>query len=1010
MNKNLCLSLMMIVLGLSLCATAQVDPSLVGWWRLDDGTGTIAADSSGNGNDGEFVGAPTWVAGLIGQAVHFDGDNDWIEVPHNDILTVDNEVTVAAWVMPEQLDDGGSGYQGIITKGNAVRSYSLYTRTNGTMHFSTTSGGAFIGSGSTGAAVLDEWNHLSAQVKGGVHYYFINGLPAGSGGSGINLPGTDDGDAVRIGNSHEGSGRRFGGIIDDVRIYNRALEEAEYEGVMRGSLPTVAANPNPANDDNDALRDGILTWTPGMYDSTHNLYLGTSLEDIASATVPTAAGLDVNSFDPGRLEFGQAYFWRVDEVNVTPDKTVYPGDVWTFTAEPYSIQVPASDMTVTASSVGNEFSTAEKMVNGTGLAADGTQAISPETMWFSASPDMDPWVLFEFDDVKQLDAMKVWNSNSAAESAIGWGVKDLVIETSVDGENWDVLEEAGPLNRAPGLPTYSQHDEIAFHGVPAKYVRLDIASNWGGLLMSYSLSEVQFYMIPAQARTPDPASGSADVLPNATLTWRAGRAAAEHVIYMSTDESTVADGSAPSVTSHTNSLDLSSMDLDMSGTYYWRVDEVNEAEATPVWAGPVWSLSTASVLTVDDFEGYGNLSPNRPFQAWFDGFGYSADEHFPTAYPGNGTGAGIGHDIWSLSSPHYDGDIMETTTTLSGSGQSMPFYYTNSGGVASQTERTFDTPQDWTIGGAQTLSIPFRGQIDNTGTLYVMINNAKVTYPRDAANMARSVWQAWNIDLTAVNTNLQSVTTLVIGVDGSSASGLILIDDITLHAEAGELITPVAPDNSSLVLHYTFDEGAGSAIGDSSGQNHSGTFESIPLWGTGVSGSAINLDGVGSYISAPAEAWSSIDTEFTVSFWAMGDATLGNNWGFYAGDASGRIVSCHLPWGPEAIFDTTAGWNSERVIVGAADDELRGQWRHWTLVRNSITGLKEVYMDGLLYGSTTATVDTITGIDRFFIGSGDAGGTPYMGLMDDFQIHNRALSSEEILWMAGVTTPIDKPF
>ncbi|MCP4452962.1 MAG: hypothetical protein GY809_15985, partial [Planctomycetes bacterium] len=305
-----------------------------------------------------------------------------------------------------------------------------------------------------------------------------------------------------------------------------------------------------------------------------------------------------------------------------------------------------------------------------------------------------------------------------------------------------------------------------FGGAAAKFVRLNIASNWGGLLMSYSLSEVQFAMIPAQARTPSPASDSTDIVPNAVVSWRAGREAAQHTIYVGTDAYAVAAGSASSVTSSTNSLDLTPLDLQLSETYYWRVDEVNEAEAVSVWEGSVWNLGTVAALVVDDFESYGNDSPNRPFQTWLDGFGYSADDFFPNDYPGNGTGAGIGHDIWSISSPHYDGDIMEGAATITGSNKSMPFYYGNSGGVSSQTERSFDVPQDWTIASVQTLSIPFRGQVGNTGTLYVKINNAKVTYPRDAANMARAVWQVWNIDLAAVSTNLQSVTQLVIGVDG----------------------------------------------------------------------------------------------------------------------------------------------------------------------------------------------------------------------------------------------------
>ncbi|MCP4455589.1 MAG: discoidin domain-containing protein, partial [Planctomycetes bacterium] len=293
----------------------------------------------------------------------------------------------------------------------------------------------------------------------------------------------------------------------------------------------------------------------------------------------------------------------------------------------------------------------EKTLDGSGLDADGNHTISPESMWFTAPVDLDPWIQYEFDDVQKLDMLKVWNSNSSAEIAIGWGVKDVEIVYSTDGENWDVLEGATQFSRAPGSPTYNQYDEIAFNGAAAKYVRLNIASNWGGILMSYGLSEVQFFQIPVQARTPDPVSGAVDVVPNATVSWRAGREAAQSTIYVGADANAVAEGTAPSITSNTNSVSLSSLNLALGETYYWRVDEVNEVEATSVWAGPVWSLSTIAALVVDDFESYGNVSPDRPFQAWLDGFGYSADEFFPVEYPGNGTGAGIGHDIWSLSSP-----------------------------------------------------------------------------------------------------------------------------------------------------------------------------------------------------------------------------------------------------------------------------------------------------------------------------------------------------------------------
>jgi len=306
-------------------------------------------------------------------------------------------------------------------------------------------------------------------------------------------------------------------------------------GVSGLTDPGNASSPMPANESDDVLRDSDLSWAPGDYPGTHNVYFGSSFEDVNSSTTPTASGLNVTSYDPGRLDFGQTYFWRVDEVNSTPDKTVFKGDIWSFTAEPYSIQIPAENIVVTASSSSNQFSTPEKTIDGSGLGADDTHSIRSEDMWFTTSVDLDPWIQYEFGAVEKLDTMKVWNSNSAAEMAIGWGVKDVEIAYSVDGENWDVLEGATQFSRAAGFPTYNQYDEIAFNGVAAKYVRLNIASNWGGILMSYGISEVQFNMIPAAARTPEPADGSTGVVPNAIASWRAGREAAQSTIYVGMD-------------------------------------------------------------------------------------------------------------------------------------------------------------------------------------------------------------------------------------------------------------------------------------------------------------------------------------------------------------------------------------------------------------------------------------------------------------------------------------------
>ncbi len=64
------------VLGIAVTNTANADPGLVGWWRLDEGSGTTAYDSSGNGRHGTLLGNPQWVTGKIGGALEFDGQGN----------------------------------------------------------------------------------------------------------------------------------------------------------------------------------------------------------------------------------------------------------------------------------------------------------------------------------------------------------------------------------------------------------------------------------------------------------------------------------------------------------------------------------------------------------------------------------------------------------------------------------------------------------------------------------------------------------------------------------------------------------------------------------------------------------------------------------------------------------------------------------------------------------------------------------------------------------------------
>ncbi|HUV63558.1 MAG TPA: discoidin domain-containing protein [Sedimentisphaerales bacterium] len=530
-----------------------------------------------------------------------------------------------------------------------------------------------------------------------------------------------------------------------------------------------ASNPSPPDGGTDAPRDVVLSWTPGYYAAPvngHKVFLGENINDVKNGI--GGVFTSINSYAPGRLDFDTAYYWRVDEVNSVHPDSPWPGSVWSFTTEPVGYPIAVGSITATASSsdVGKG---PENAVNGLGLDATGLlHSEVGNTMWLSDGAGAQPaWIRFEFDRVYRLNEMWVWNSNESLEKVIGLGFKDVTIEYSADGTEYVTLGTTHEFAQGPGAPGYAHNTTVDFGGVTAKYVRLTPNSNWGGFLSQYGLSEVRFFYIPVNAREPNPESGAADVSVDGILAWRPGREAARHDVYLSTDEQAVIDGTAPAAAVTDASY---SPALDLTSTYYWRIDEVNDAETPTIWQGDIWSFSTPEYLVVDDFEAYNDINPgqegsNRIFEAWIDGYGVATN------------GALVGYDPPQPS--------MEMVTVHGGK-QSMPLFYSNTGGATySEAAHTLAAPQDWTKYGIQTLVLYFHGTPGNTGQLYVKVNGVKVAYPGDAADIAKPPakppWQQWNIDLASLGVNLQSVTTLAIGIEGNGAGGTLYVDDIVLY-------------------------------------------------------------------------------------------------------------------------------------------------------------------------------------------------------------------------------------
>jgi hypothetical protein len=781
---------------------------------------------------------------------------------------------------------------------------------------------------------------------------------------------------------------RSGGIkLGELLIYSTALTDAERISVeaylhTKWFFPGNASVLEPQNAATDLPREVVLSWTAGRFAKTHDVYLGTVYADVndASRTNPkrtlVSQGQSDTTYDAGRLEFGQTYYWRVDEVNAPPDSTIFRGPVWSFTVEPYSYPIP--NVTAMASSASTPETGAQKTVDGSGMSGD-QHGTTLTDMWLSnKSGPEGAWIQFAFDKTYKLDRLLVWNSNQILEVLLGFGAKNVSVEYSTDDTNWKKLGDF-EFARAPAAAGYTPNTTVDFAGAMAKYVKLTITSNWGGILAQYGLSEVRFLYIPVAAREPAPASGATGVTPQVTLSWRPGREAVSHQVFLGTD----ANDLAPAATTQEPRYEA---DVNLDQTYYWKVVEVNEAEDPAAWQGDLWSFSTVKFFTVDDFETYtDNMDKGQAiFQTWIDGYEVQA----------NGSQVGYGQ------APFAETQIVQ------GGKQAMPLAYANTAGATySEAERTFDAPQDWTLHGYKGLALSFYGDPNNTGQMYLKINNTKVLYSGKAEDIKRTQWQPWNIDLASTGANLKNVTKLALGVDGAGAAGTLYIDNIRLYASAGEMITPVDPGATGLAAWYKFD----GDFKDSAGTHPATAKGDAKIVSDPVRGQVVALDGIGDAVDVPLLG---SGNALTIAMWvntAVDPVPIQFESFFHADGWEVADLHWRYSYGKvDSGINGVAGGNLTGTSILKAN-----QWNHVAVTVSPTEWA--LWLNGLKEASRAlpmpATVTLGDGLIGAWLGTdGTTVSRNFTGRIDEVRFYNRALSPEEIASLAGRTAPFPKPF
>ena len=233
-RKSSLVLLCLVVLGPALAAFAALDPSLVAWWAFDEGSGNIAFDGSGNGNDGTLEGGPAWVPGVLETALDFSGTNSYVNAPY--IKFNDQSFTIAMWINPGQT-----------TSDHIFFSQTQASATDTSLHIRCRAGGIvrmgfYNNDLDSPSGTLEEgnWYHVALwyDFENQNRRIYVDGQMVAEGGASA-FHGT-------TGETHIGQwngGEYWNGLIDDVQVYHRPLADADVVRIMSGLADLSLARP-----------------------------------------------------------------------------------------------------------------------------------------------------------------------------------------------------------------------------------------------------------------------------------------------------------------------------------------------------------------------------------------------------------------------------------------------------------------------------------------------------------------------------------------------------------------------------------------------------------------------------------------------------------------------------------------------------------------------------------------------------------------------------------------------
>ena len=344
--QNACRVGALVVLTLIAGATAHLTApgaaaagsGLVAAYSFDAGSGTSLADASGNGNTGTIANATWTSSGHTGSALSFNGSNAWVTIPDTASLHLASAYTLEAWVKPSA---GGGVWRAAVIKEDPAQGeldYGLYAATDS----GPPSAHVLVGNPpdsylrGTTAAALNSWTHLAATYDGSTLRVYANGVQQSS----KSVSGAIDTStgALRIGGDSVW-GEYFAGLIDDVRVYNRALSPSEIQTDMNTPVGgSITPPPPPPPGDTQAPTAPTGVAASGGTQSSMQVAWNASTDNVGvtgyevSVNGTVAGTTAATSYTVSSLACGTSYTFAVDAYDAAGNRSSKTSTTGTTTA------------------------------------------------------------------------------------------------------------------------------------------------------------------------------------------------------------------------------------------------------------------------------------------------------------------------------------------------------------------------------------------------------------------------------------------------------------------------------------------------------------------------------------------------------------------------------------------------------------------------------------------------------------------------------------------------------